>query len=73
MAVLGSGAQRSTNLARTKEQGQTEVPTCIEPLSCWIERRASRIGSSITGESVNFMLCSLSIVPLLSLSLPQTL
>lgn len=56
MAVLGSGAQRSTNLARTKEQGQTEVPTCIEPLSCWIERRASRIGSSITGESVNFML-----------------
>ncbi|CAH2046510.1 unnamed protein product [Thlaspi arvense] len=46
---------RSANLERIREQGQTEVPTCIEPLSCWIESRVPFTVRSITGESVNFI------------------
>ncbi|WVZ00122.1 hypothetical protein V8G54_026191 [Vigna mungo] len=57
--LLSEGeAQRSVNFTRTREQGHTEVPTCMEPLSCCSDRTASFTGSSITGESVNFMLLS---------------
>ena len=53
------GDQRSMNLTRTREQGQTEVPTCMEPLSCWRERVVLQTVSSITGESVNFIVSEL--------------
>ncbi|MFS8024130.1 hypothetical protein Hanom_Chr16g01459621 [Helianthus anomalus] len=40
------------NLTRTREQGQTVVPTCIEPLSWWNESFELPTVSSITGDSV---------------------
>ncbi|THU59447.1 hypothetical protein C4D60_Mb07t02240 [Musa balbisiana] len=43
----------STNLTRMRKQGQTEMPTCMEPLSCSKVRTAAPTGSSTTGESVN--------------------
>ncbi|CAL9774902.1 unnamed protein product [Musa acuminata subsp. burmannicoides] len=51
----GSGGEshRSTNLTRMREQGQTKMPTCMEPLSCSKVRMAPPTGSSTTGESVN--------------------
>jgi len=56
VVLSGVWIQRSTNLTRTREQGQTEVPTCMERLFWWRERVVPATGSSITGESVNFML-----------------
>ncbi|CAL9151067.1 unnamed protein product, partial [Musa hybrid cultivar] len=43
----------STRLVDMREQGQTEMPTCMEPLSCSKVRTAPPTGSSTTGESVN--------------------
>ena len=62
------GAQRSANLTRTREQGHTEVPTCMDPLSCWRDKTASFTGSSIPGESVSFMLSLFSLSLSLSLA-----
>ncbi|KAF5756102.1 hypothetical protein HanXRQr2_Chr17g0810671 [Helianthus annuus] len=50
------------NLTRTREQGQTVVPTCIEPLSWWNESFESPTVSSITGDSVKrivYCVCAL--------------
>lgn len=56
---MGEGVkdQRSMNLTRTKEAGQTVVPTCNEALSWWNDRVLLATVRFITGESVKRILC----------------
>ena len=72
LSFVVGGAQRSMNLTRTREQGHTEVPRCINLLSCWREIRELRTGNLITGESMNCIFCVFPCLRALMLLLSST-